>query len=53
VRPRRPGRFVLKPGVTRKAEHLAALDRCMREAMLFMNQRTALGLVRMQRPADN
>jgi hypothetical protein len=43
---KQPGRFIVKPGVVQKPEHLAALDRCMREAMLFMNQCLALGLVR-------
>lgn len=46
-----PGRFVVKPGMLQKPEHLAAVERCAREAMIFMNQCLALGLVRVSTKA--
>ena len=48
-----PGRYVVTPGMIQKPEHLAALERCAREAMNFMNQCLALGLVELSEKPDD
>ncbi|HTR84358.1 MAG TPA: replication/maintenance protein RepL, partial [Reyranella sp.] len=41
-----PGRYIIKPGTVQKPEHLAVYERCMRDAMAFMNECLAQGLVK-------
>jgi hypothetical protein len=40
-----PGRYIVKPGTVQQPENLAAYERCMRDAMAFMNECLAQGLV--------
>lgn len=49
-----PGRYIIKPGVVQKPEHLAIYERCMHEAVRFMNECLVMGLVRLaNQPGDD